>query len=168
MSKIISFTGHRPPRLEMFGKPYSDEQFKALVKHIKSKLVNVLDINTAYVGGALGFDSAAGCACIDLGIPIISCIPFVGYESRWFNPKDVERFNYLLDFSKDVVFVDEELKLSPKISKNAKNIVRDKYMVDNSEILIAMYDGNPEGGTYKTVTYAESKNKPVINWLTSS
>ena len=167
MSKIISFTGHRPPRLEMFGKPYSDEQFKALVKYFKSKLIDMNDIKLAYTGCALGSDSAMAVSCVDLSIPIISCVPFVGYESRWFNPKDVERFNYLLDFSKDVVFVDEELKLSPKISKNAKNIIRDKYMVDNSELLIAMYDGNPEGGTYKTITYAESKNKPVINWLTS-
>ena len=37
---------------------------------------------------------------------------------------------------------------------------RNKYMVDQSDVIIAVWSGRPSG-TGKTVTYALSKGKPV-------
>ena len=38
---------------------------------------------------------------------------------------------------------------------------RDRYMVDNSALLLA-YDRRHEGGTYYTVTYAVQNNKKIF------
>ena len=39
---------------------------------------------------------------------------------------------------------------------------RNQYMVDNSDILIAVWDKRIKGGTAKTFEYAQKTNKPVI------
>lgn len=40
--------------------------------------------------------------------------------------------------------------------------VRDKAMVDDSDVVLAVYDGIPAGGTYATIEYAKSKGKQII------
>ena len=156
----------------MFGTPYSDIQFQNLRSYIAqvlhSKILFEHKISYALVGCALGSDTAFALSCVSLKIPIVSCVPFRGYESRWFKNEDKVVFNKLLETSQEVIYVDEALNLAETISKNAKNIIRDKYMVDRSDFLVAMYDGNPAGGTAHTVKYAESKNKPVINMYPES
>ena len=39
---------------------------------------------------------------------------------------------------------------------------RNKYMVNNSDIVIAIWDGRKSGGTYNTIKYAESQEKKVV------
>ena len=36
-------------------------------------------------------------------------------------------------------------------------------MIDKCDVLIAVWDGKPFGGTYKAIKYAESKGKQLIN-----
>ena len=38
---------------------------------------------------------------------------------------------------------------------------RNRYMVDHSALLIAVYDGRKTGGTYYTVKYAKSLDKDI-------
>ena len=38
---------------------------------------------------------------------------------------------------------------------------RNRYMVDKSDIVIAIWNGREEGGTWYTIKYARSKNKPI-------
>lgn len=38
---------------------------------------------------------------------------------------------------------------------------RDRYMIDNSDLLIAVWDGRKYGGTYYTINYAQKCNKDV-------
>ena len=39
---------------------------------------------------------------------------------------------------------------------------RNKYMVDQSDLVIAVWDGKKVGGTWNTIKYAKSKEKQVI------
>ena len=38
---------------------------------------------------------------------------------------------------------------------------RNTYMVDNSDLLIAVWDGRKQGGTYKTIVYAKASGKEI-------
>lgn len=41
-------------------------------------------------------------------------------------------------------------------------LMRNKFMVDNSNFVIAMWDGRKRGGTYYTLNYAKKLNKQII------
>ena len=38
---------------------------------------------------------------------------------------------------------------------------RNRYMVDNSDIVLAIWNGKETGGTWNTIKYARSKNKEI-------
>ena len=40
--------------------------------------------------------------------------------------------------------------------------IRDKYMVDHCDVLLAVWDGKKVGGTWLTVKYAQSIGKEII------
>lgn len=40
-------------------------------------------------------------------------------------------------------------------------MLRNRFMVDNSQVVIAVYDGRKKGGTYATISYALEKSKHV-------
>lgn len=60
----------------------------------------------------------------------------------------------LLDACDDVYFISENY------TKEAY-FRRDRYMVDRSSQVIAVYDGRETGGTAYTIRYARAKGKPV-------
>ena len=67
-----------------------------------------------------------------------------------------ERYEALLKNCDDVVTV------SKRFNKNAFYI-RDRYMVDNADIILAVYDDTRGySGTGYTVRYAMGKDKPLI------
>lgn len=39
---------------------------------------------------------------------------------------------------------------------------RDMIMIDECDVLLAVWDGTPTGGTYNAIQYALKKNKPII------
>ena len=41
-------------------------------------------------------------------------------------------------------------------------LMRNKFMVDNSDFVIAMWDGRKRGGAYHTLNYAKKLNKQII------
>lgn len=46
--------------------------------------------------------------------------------------------------------------------KPGLNSKRDKYMVDNCDVLLAIWDGIKQGGTWQTIQYAQKKKKKII------
>lgn len=44
-------------------------------------------------------------------------------------------------------------------------LVRDREIVDNCDMLVALYDGRKTGGTAYTVNYAIKKHKPILYLL---
>jgi len=39
---------------------------------------------------------------------------------------------------------------------------RNRYMVDNSDVVIAIWNGSQHGGAWNTIQYAKRKNKKII------
>lgn len=103
---------------------------------------------------ALGVDQIAASAAIELDIPFIAAVPFLGQEKMW-PTQSQDFYNLLISAAEDVVIVCDG-DYSPQ-----KMQTRNKWMVDKCDVLIAVFDGTP-GGTKNCVDYAISKEKEII------
>lgn len=56
---------------------------------------------------------------------------------------------------------DEWVELSDEFYKGCDN-VRDQYMVDHCDILLAIWDGNKSGGVWSTIRKAQKAGKKII------
>lgn len=150
---IVSFTGHRPDKLGGYHTPWPHN--KEVVGLLYTKLAEFKP-ELALVGMAQGIDQIAAAICYDLCIPYIACVPFVGQETRW--PPDAQkRYKVILANAYKVVVV-----CGPEIDPIKALQIRNEYMVDNSDLLIACWDGT-RGGTYNCIKYAKLVGKPWVH-----
>ena len=56
---------------------------------------------------------------------------------------------------------DEWVELSDEFYKGCDN-VRDQYMVDHCDVLLAIWDGNKSGGVWSTIRKAQKAGKTII------
>lgn len=150
----ISFTGHRPNKLPdpKTGYDLSNPLYQWLTDQIID-LLKTIKPSTIISGMALGIDSLAAQIAIDLDIPFIAAIPFKGQESKWPSASQ-KRYHMLLKAASKVVVVSEGAYSAEKMQ------IRNVWMVDNSDGVIAIWDGTA-GGTANCVQYAESINKQI-------
>lgn len=61
-------------------------------------------------------------------------------------------------------YVDNALRITYTQEKYSKDcyFIRDKYLVDHSDVLLAIWDKKEIGGTWFTIKYAKSINKPIV------
>ncbi len=158
-----SFTGHRPKRLP-WGSNETDKRCIAL----KQKLVQAT--TDAYAMGCRRFicGMARGCdmyffdAVVQLrqqhsDVLIEAALPFDDQSILW--PKsDSARWEAAIRCCDAVTL------MSTEYTSNCFDL-RNRYMVDNADLLISVYDGHG-GGTGKTVGYARSKGVRIMSlWL---
>ncbi len=150
-NRIVSGTGHRPDKLG----GYSDEVFNKLIEIAENALKQIKP--TGVISGmALGWDMALAQAAINLEIPLIAAIPFIGQESKW-EKESQDYYNELLSKAQKIEIISDGEYSSKKMQ------IRNEWMVDNSDIVLAMYNGDTFGGTYNCIKYVERKTKPIIN-----
>lgn len=109
---------------------------------------------TAISGMALGFDTWAAETCIQLGIPFIAAIPFAGQQRMW-SPEQQLHYAELLSRAQSQHVV------CPGGYEPRKMQIRNVWMVDNSDCLLACWNGSP-GGTKNCIDYAKVKKKDII------
>ena len=159
--KTCAFTGHMPEGF-VFGYDEDSPICKAVKIAVRNQIERLYDdgYKRFITGCALGVDIWAGESVIDLkrtkkDIELIGAVPFKGQERGW-TEEQRERYEALLKNCDDVVTV------SKRFNKNAFYI-RDRYMVDNADIILAVYDDTRGySGTGYTVRYAMGKDKPLI------
>lgn len=147
---IIAFTGHRPDKL---GGWDNDTVQIEIMRRIEAALA-VLKPDKCISGMALGVDQWAALVCIKMKIPFIAAVPFVGQESIW-PDKSKELYKKILEKAEQVEIVSEGGYSVGKLQ------VRNQWMVDNCDMLVAVFDGS-KGGTHNCVKYAEKKGKEVF------
>ena len=64
-------------------------------------------------------------------------------------------------YSKLKTEADEWVELSDEFYKGCDN-VRDQYMVDHCDVLLAIWDGNKSGGVWSTIRKAQKAGKKII------
>ncbi len=112
--------------------------------------------DTFLVGMALGFDTVCFKVLEELrkeyGIRIIACIPCLE-QAKYFSLKDKKEYDRMLSVADDKKVISENYNGYCMIKRN-------KFMVDNSSVLVAYLREN-NGGTFRTVEYAKEKNKLI-------
>lgn len=155
-----SFTGHRPEKLP-WGRDEEDVRCLAL----KAKLRDAVE--TAYDEGMRHFicGMARGCdfyfaeAVLDLrahrpGVTLEAAVPCPSQPDSW-PPEDRLRWRRLLALSDMETLVQDHYTPGCMLRRN-------RYMVDHSALVIAVYDGT-NGGTRRTLEYALRRKVPFVD-----
>lgn len=154
---VYSGTGHRPQFLPC----KFDENhiwLQRCMKNLDDWLAQHLhEIDYVITGGAIGWDTWLAEHCYKLNIPFKVYVPFKEQGQNW--PRVAQqRYKEVLSYAKEVVYICD------KYSKQVF-LIRDEQMVDHSSYVLALWNpAHKSGGTYHTVSYAESKGKPIINF----
>ena len=158
--KVCCFTGHRPQSLP-FGFNEQDERCIKLKRLLRKEIERQITEEgvTHFISGmAIGVDMYAAEIVLELKakypqITLESAIPCETQAVKW---PSMLRERYYLIVSK----CDKETMIQRHYTADCMH-KRNRYMVDTSDTVIAVWDGRP-GGTGKTVAYAETKGKTVI------
>ena len=146
------FTGHRPEKLFLVDR----EIIKELEREIKAAIER--GYTTFISGMARGVDIWAAEIVLNLrkknkDLHLICASPYEGFEARWSQDWQ-KRYRKIIKKADYVKYV------SPEYSPACFQI-RNEYMVDHSNLLIAVYNGEA-GGTRNTINYAKKKDIEII------
>lgn len=176
---IVAFTGHRPDKLGGYGPSPTQDRVRARIKDFleevgyhtcdcgKSRWGRMSDLcpcgegrcgtvsyaTEAISGMALGVDQWAAEICVELDIPFTAAVPFDDHGSNW--PLESQA-NYcdLLAKARHVQVI------SPGPYAHWKMQARNKWMVNECEVLLAVWDGS-SGGTANCVRYAQQVGRQI-------
>lgn len=173
IKQTACFTGHRPQAKCMFGFNLKDERYRPLYNELVNTIelcINEEGINRFISGGALGVDQIGYWLVHKLknkypDIKNIVAVPFKNQDIIW-TVEQKQWYKKMLKLADEIIYVDEISEYQVKDTKVgeyhvAKMDMRNHYMVDNSRIVIAVFDGN-KGGTANCVRYARKTGKSLF------
>ncbi len=146
---IVSFTGHR----KIQGHYFPHIAWNPICAEVV-RILEGLKPDMILSGMALGFDSVACEAAIALNIPFKAVIPFKGQETAW-PYKSQNRYNNYLTRAQEVVTISEGGYEAWKME------TRNRYLVDNCDLVLACFDDSQKGGTANCIRYARSRSKEI-------
>lgn len=158
---ICAFTGHRPGHFA-FGYEQGHPDCVRL-KHAIGQAVSILiqqGVTTFISGMAQGVDLWAAREVLrqkaeNPMLRLIAAQPCADQAQRW--PQAARR-----EYEDILAVCDERFCLYERYTHSCM-MERNRWMVDRSGILLAVYDGSAGGGTAATVRYAQSKQREI--WL---
>ena len=161
--KTCCFTGHRPEKL-----PWGYDESDPDCVWVKSVIADTLDalyargVRHFICGMAVGADLYFAEAVLTLrerrpDVTLEAAIPFAG-QSRWWSEEQKQRYERLL------AACDTQTVLRESYTRWCMH-ERNRYMVDRSAYLLALYNGT-SGGTRYTVDYAKRRGLRIVDfWL---
>lgn len=154
------FTGPRPPRLPMGGNEYSAE-IAALKNELRSAIFDAYYDGFRFFmsGMAEGFDLFAAEIILEMksefeGIALVAVLPYSGAPERHSAPI-TQRINSVLSRADVVISMTEDYF-------SGCELIRNRYMVDNSSRIIGYYNGL-SNGTAHCWKYAIENGLETVN-----
>jgi len=146
---VVGCTGHQqmPPE----ARAYADREMRLLLGSTGPSIVGVSSL-------AAGADQSFAYAIREVGGRLHVVIPSDGYESTFTQPEDLRSYRRLLAGATTVV------TLSFPEPSEAAFFAAGKAVVDECDVLFAVWDGKPAqglGGSADIVSYARSQGKAV-------
>jgi len=152
---ILGITGHRPNLIGgwQIPNPTYDKVCKALYCKFEE-----LNPDKIISGMAQGVDQWAVEQAITLSIPFTAAIPCDNQDSQW-PEESKKRYHELLALAEDSVVV------SPGPYASFKMHERDRWIVNHSDNLLAVWSGIRKGGTFATVRIGEKHQQKNPNYM---
>lgn len=151
-SRRVAFTGYRPQKMP-FGFDETDPRCVDFKKRLHDTIESFIWQGYQHFisGGAMGMDMFAAEAVLQLkathpDITLEMVSPFDAQTAKW-APQYQRRHDRLFDLADTVTATGHEYTKSAMFTRN-------RYLVNNADVLLAAYDGQP-GGTQMTVQYAK-------------
>lgn len=156
--KTCCFTGHRPQKLGYGENSIQCDELKGRLEELIKNLIEKEGVTHFISGVALGVDTYAANIVLNLkaqypGITLECAIPCETQAVKW-NERDRDIYYDLL------AKCDKETLLQQNYTSDCMQ-KRNEYMVDNSDYVIAVWNGKPSG-TGNTVKYAQKNKKAVL------
>lgn len=148
---VLAGTGHRPDKCGGYGERTYERLFRcATIALTEQRPTCVIS------GMAQGWDTALAEAAFVLGIEFKAYVPFEGQDRLW-PPAAKLLYKNLLSKASSVVCCSSP-GYSPK-----KMWERNARMVNDCELLVALWDGS-DGGTKNCLSYAKQVGRTYINY----
>ncbi len=158
MSKVCCFTGNRPTKISWLKDP-AHPSYSALKNILREKIKQKIEEGFDYFisGMALGSDIICAQIVLDLQksfphVQLECAIPCIGQEESW-SPTHQQNYKQILLKSNVITYMYDHYTPSCMFERNL-------YMVENSDDVIAIWNGGP-GGTQNTISYAKRLGIPV-------
>lgn len=148
---ILAGTGHR---LNKLGEG-SDREIEAKLRALTIGALEHYQPSKVISGFALGWDLSLAEAAIECKIPLIAAIPCRNQSEMWHGDPKIRHKKYLSQASE--VYVLAEF-YHPRVMQD-----RNEWMVDHCDKLLALWNGERQGGTYNCIKYAQKKRKPILS-----
>ena len=155
-----AFTGHRP---KSFSWKYNEAAPDCvLLKKVLAEQIKALTDSgvTDFLSGmAQGVDLWSSQIVLDLrknnpALKLHVILPCEGQERKW-TASAQEHYRLILAQANEVIYVGQEYSQDCMLERN-------RYLVDHSSILLAVYNGSYRSGTGMTVRYAQKLGREVI------
>lgn len=149
IEKTCCVTGHRDiPQKE--------------INHVRAALRREIDraVADGYTCFMSGFAEGADQYFVEIVMelqkdnPTLKLIAVLPYRKRLDSLKSKARTYEMLEVCADVVVMQEEYQ--PRVYSH-----RNRYMVEHSDRVIAVYDGREKGGTVRTIRFAHQMRKEL-------
>lgn len=160
VDKCCAFTGHRPNKFP-WGYHEDDARCAALKQTLAEQIAKLVDAGcTDFLSGmAEGTDTWAALAVLALkkeypALKLHCVLPCEGQADRW-SASARELFFSILEQADDVTYVSRAYSEGCMLRRN-------RYLVDHAARLLAVYNGEPRGGTAMTIRYARKLKRDII------
>lgn len=160
MEFACAFTGHRP---KSFPWKYDEAAPDCvLLKEVLAKQIEMLadrGVTDFLSGMAQGVDIWSSQIVLDLqkknpALKLHCVLPCKGQESKW-TASAQERYRSILAQANEVVYVGQKYSRDCMLKRN-------RYLVDHSSFLLAVYNGTRRSGTGATVRYAINQGREIV------
>ena len=158
--KVCAFTGHRPKSFP-WGYEESARDCLLLKEVLEAQITALAEqgVTDFLSGMAQGVDLWSSQIVLDLqkknpALKLHCVLPCKGQDSKW-TASAQERYRSILAQANEVIYVGQEYNRDCMLKRN-------RYLVDHSSILLAVYNGTWRSGTGATVRYAQQVNREII------
>lgn len=159
----ICLTGHRPQGLYGYNNYSLYKKLEDFLYNLIKREIDKFDIFYLSSGLALGADTCWTKAILRLKrefpnkIKFYAHIPNFNQARKWVNKEDIRFWEYSIKQADKLFVVDKSLKYSHGKALNLRN----QSMVDNSNLIIGIYNGEQKGGTFNCLEYAKKKDLSI-------
>ena len=161
--KTCCFTGHRPKALP-WGYDENDMRCVSFKSNIRFTVENLI-VENGYEKFISGMAMGADIICAEVVLSLkniyphikLECaVPNYAFTESW-TVDDVRRYSSILTRADGIKFVSDK-----RVYSKSDLMLRNIYMVDSSELVIAVYIEGESGGTRNTIDYARYRKKEVM------